>query len=74
MSKYSIKSNYNKSVISSNHAANYKQLIQFDKNPELEVNFFSMDTGMNENPLSGHYFDMNIDHYSGKLQKMKIGK
>ena len=59
VSKYQNYDNYNSAVLSSNHAAGYKQLIQFDKDPRKEVNLFSLDTGMNESPFSGHYFDMN---------------
>ena len=63
----------NNSVIVSQHAANYKQIIQFDKDPKKDVNLFSIDTGMNENPLTGHYFDLNSRHLAGDLIPMRVG-
>ena len=35
-----------------------------------ENDVFSLDTGMNENPFQGNYFDMNANHRIGKLNKM----
>ena len=39
--------------------------------PDKEVNLFSIDTGMNENPFSDHYFDFNANHRAGRLMPMK---
>lgn len=45
VSAYKDKKNYNNTIIVSGHAANYKQIIQFDKNPADDINLFSIDTG-----------------------------
>ena len=34
---------------------------------------FSIDTGINESPFQGHYFDLNPGHKAGNLLPMKIG-
>ena len=50
-------------------------VVNFDpKDPQKDVNLYSIDTGMNGHPFQGHYFDMNSDHIYGKLRKMKIGR
>ena len=74
VSGYKDKKNVNKSVITSAHAANYKQIIQFDKDPSKNINLFSIDTGMNENPITGHYFDLNARHLAGDLIPMRLGR
>ena len=40
------------------------------ENPN-ENDLFSLDTGFNENPFQGNYFDMNADHRAGNLKKMR---
>ena len=56
-------------VFESIHVASYKMVINFvDKEkPRRDINLYSIDTGMNGNPLQGHYFDMNDDHIHGRL-------
>ena len=73
VSYYFKSKNTDKVVISSTEAPNYKQIVQHDKDPKKEVSLFSMDTGMHENPLSGHYFDFNANHIAGRLSPMKQG-
>lgn len=49
-------------------------IVHFDASDyRKDVNLYSIDTGMNGNPLQGHYFDLNFDHVDGRLQKMNIG-
>ena len=67
-----MKKNLNNKVLESAHVAAYKMVVNFDKTGQ-ETNLFSIDTGMNGNPLQGRYFDMNNDHIYGRLQTMKIG-
>ena len=40
------------------------------ENPN-ENDLFSLDTGLNENPFQGNYFDMNTDHRTGNLKNMR---
>lgn len=35
-----------------------------------ENDLFSLDTGINENPFQGNYFDMNARHRTGQLTRM----
>lgn len=67
-----MKKNQDNKVFESAHVAAYKMVVNFDKTGQ-ETNLFSIDTGMNGNPLQGRYFDMNNDHIYGRLQTMKIG-
>ncbi len=48
-------------------------VVNFHRDPLKDRNLYSIDTGMNESRFQGHYFDMNQDHITGKLRKMKIG-
>lgn len=70
VSKISPRKNADNSVISSTASANFKMLISLAKKEEDDVSLFSIDTGMNGNLFSGHYFDMNKDHLEGRLKTM----
>jgi len=37
------------------------------------VSIYSIDTGINESPFQGHYFDLNAGHKAGNLLPMNIG-
>ena len=71
VSKTSARKNANRTVIESTASAGLKILIQFAEDPEDDVSLFSIDTGMNGNLFSGHYFEMNKDHMAGRLKKMR---
>ena len=51
----------------SNHAANFKMVIEFGSDDVPPTNYMSIDTGMNGNLLAGNYFDMNAKHLAGDL-------
>ena len=72
-SKYSLKRNYNATMIESTHGSNYKQLMQLNSDPKKEINRWNIDTGMNGHPFQGNYFKFNKDHMEGKLYDMIIG-
>ena len=65
--------NYGKPVINAMAGVNYKFVNSFDKDPLKDVSLFSIDTGMNESPFQGNFFDFNHRHKSGNLLPMKIG-
>ena len=58
-------------IIKSTHTANYKQVIEFNEDPQKDVNLMSIDTGMSGNIFSGHYFTMNKGHLQGELNQVK---
>lgn len=70
VSKYSIKRAHETNKFIGVHSANYKQII--DMSTEREGKY-SIDTGNDANIFSPHYFTMNKDHLSGKLQSMLVG-
>ena len=39
----------------------YKYVTTLDPDADTELGFYSLDTGQNENPLQGNYFDMNSE-------------
>lgn len=71
VSKISYRKNVDNTVMLSNASANYKMLIQHAKDPKDDVSLYSTDTGMNENPFQGHFFDMNKDHLEGRYKTMR---
>ena len=48
----------------SNHAANFKMVIEFGNGDVAPINYMSIDTGMNGNLFAGNYFDINTKHLS----------
>ena len=54
----------------STHTANYRQVTQFSKDHNKDINLMSIDTGMSGNLFSGHYFTMNKAHLSGDLHQV----
>lgn len=63
--------NRDNAVLESSASANYKMLLQLAKDPKDDRSYFSIDTGMNGNPLQGSYFIFNEDHLKGELMEMK---
>ena len=62
--------NFNDTLIHSTQGAVYRQIIEMGPSNPDENDLFSLDTGINENPLQGNYFDMNAHHRTGQLNRM----
>ena len=71
LSRYSMGDILENKKLKSTHVSNYKQVIEFAQNPKDDVNLMSIDTGMGGNYFAGHYFTMNANHLSGKLQPIE---
>jgi len=71
LSKYSMTDIQENKKLKSTHVSNYKQIIEFAQNPKDDHNLMSIDTGMSGNYFAGHYFTMNADHLTGKLQPIE---
>ena len=67
VSRHPVGKNIDNIVFHASNGATYKHIIGFDSDPANEVSLYSIDTGLNENPLQGNYFDMNERHYSNNL-------
>ena len=50
----------------------YKYVTTLDPDADTELGFYSLDTGQNENPLQGNYFDMNSDHLTGNRYPIHV--
>ena len=61
-------------IFKSTHTANYKQVIQFEKDSsgKDDINLMSIDTGMNGNLFGGNYFNMNERHLKGDLFNIEL--
>lgn len=68
VSKYAMSRIGDEKVLKGTHTANYKQVIEFGREPSEDVNLMSIDTGMNGNLFGGNYFTMNEAHLEGRLK------
>ena len=73
VAKYKHSTNVDSPVISSYHSPNLRHIVQFSGDSSTNVSYFSIDTGQNENPLSGNYFSMNEDHLNGNMLPVRFG-
>lgn len=71
VSKYSMAKTIDKKIFLSTHTANYKQVVEFAKDPKEDKNLMSIDTGMNGNLFGGNYFTMNGPHLRGELNQVE---
>ena len=51
VSRYTHMKNVNNTIFHQSHGATYKQIVQLDNEPANDVNLYSIDTGLNENPF-----------------------
>ena len=74
IARHAFSKNVDTVMFHSTIAATYKHIIQFSDDAKEEVSLYSIDTGLNENPFQGNYFDMNEAHRSGNLHNMKTDR
>ena len=65
--KISERKNREEGMITSTAAGGLKMVIQLARKPADDISLFSIDGGQNGNLFSGHYFDLNESHLSGRL-------
>lgn len=55
---------FDQDELRSGHTPNYRMVVDLG---DEKHGYFSIETGISENVLSGHYFDMNEAHFSANL-------
>ena len=59
--------------LKSRYTPTYRHVIQFGEKLEKDLAYYSIDTGQNENPISGDTFTFNERFMSGEMYLRKLG-